>query len=146
MTVGSYNNLSVATLRKVEPWANQLAAKKAAGVEFTPQRVNEELSEHDILFRKIGRAVYREILPVPEGAIQMTSGANVPSSPPPAPLSAEEEASINARFVESHMKRMSMLGSILQQLEILNANSLVALGQPQNPADRYEQFLSTANE
>jgi hypothetical protein len=87
VTVGCYHNLSAATLRKIEPWANQLAAKKAAGVEIGPERVNEELTETQTLLRKIGRTVFSATL---QGALDslvpMSHEPNAPALPPPPPI------------------------------------------------------------
>jgi len=121
-----YNNLSVGTLRKIEPYAKRLAEKKNAGVEITAARVNEPLTEAQTLLRKIGRAVYREILPVPAGAIKMSHIPGTSPMPSPQPMTEAEIACNNRRLEEGHLRSIARMSSIWRQLEALNSYELFA--------------------
>lgn len=143
LQVGSYHNLSEATLRKIEPWANQLAAKKAAGVEIGPERVNEELTEAQILLRQVGRTVFSATLQGSiDSLIPMSHDPNAPIMPPPPPMTQTEIDAANQRMAENHTRVMARMESIWRQLAILNGDTLIDLGKPQNVASRYEAMFA----
>lgn len=125
ITFSCYHNLSAEALRKVEPWANRLAEKKAAGYEIGPERADEEMTEAQILLRKIGRIVFSatlqlngtELIPMSYGPDAAGAG---PAPPPPPPLSQSERDEINQRLAQAHDRAMARLHSIWRQLEMLN--------------------------
>ena len=124
VTVGCYNNLSEATLRKIEPWANRLAEKKAAGADMGPPRVDGEMTEAQVLLRKIGRAVFSDVVNFAPGTlIPMTGGSGVSggaSAPAPSPMTREEIADGNRRLAQGHQEAMLRMSSIWRQLDVLN--------------------------